>query len=412
MKRSVDIITISWNGREDTLRALESINPQIEAARRGGAGVQAIVVDNGSTDDTAPEVLRRFPGTRVLRMHRNLGFTGGVHAGIDASAAEFVILLNNDGVAEPGWLASMIDSMNRAPEDVVAISGKIVDMTATKVDFIGGVMTFDGHGFQRDFRRPLDSTREPADGSELLFACGGNMIARRELFARLGGFDDDYFAYLEDVDFGWRAWLSGFRVLYDANGTIRHKSSATSDRLGSFERGVLFERNAAQTAIKNYGETSFREASGVVFLTLLHRLHHYVMTRNSGIASLQKPAFGDDASNGDIAAPPPSRLRRIRQSIGRAISGDKHAAVIDDPLTAMQFRAIDWLFRNEKRLMEKRALVQRDRMRSDREIFERFPLHYVPTYPGDAELMSSALFRALEPSLRAERKTLEEIISL
>lgn len=412
MKRSVDIIVVTWNGREDTLRSLESIRPQIDEARRNGIDAQAIVVDNGSTDDTAPEVLKQFSGTRVLRMYRNLGFTGGVRAGIDASVADFVILLNNDGVAEPSWLASMIESMERAPSDVVAVSGKIVDMTATKADFIGGVMTFDGHGFQRDFRRPLDTIEQPEDGAELLFACGGNMIARRDLFTRLGGFDDDYFAYLEDVDFGWRAWLSGYRVLYDANGVIRHRSSATSDRLGSFERGVLFERNAAQTVIKNYGDAAFREASGAVFLTLLHRLHHYVMTRNSGIASLQKPAFGDDASNDTSAATPPSRLRRLRQSIGRAISGDKHAAVIDDPLTAMQFRAIDWLFRNEKRLMEKRALVQRDRMRSDREIFDRFPIHYVPTYPGDAELMSSALFRALEPSLHSERKSLEEIISL
>lgn len=411
MNRSVDIIVVTWNGREDTLRALECVQPQIASARAAGTDVQIVVVDNGSIDDTASDVLRRYPGARVLRLHRNLGFTGGVRAGVDASTADYVILLNNDAIPEPGWLESMVDSMSSASDDVAAVSGKIVDMTATKADFIGGILTFDGHAFQRDFRRPLDTVEEPAQGSELLFACGGNMIARRQLFTRLGGFDDDYFAYLEDVDFGWRAWLSGYRIVYDARGVIRHRSSATSDRLGSFERGVLFERNAAQTAIKNYGDASFREASGAIFLTMLHRLHHYAMTRNSGIASLLKPAFGDENPSMNDPSSAPSRLRRIRQSIGRAIAGDRNAAVLDDPLTAMQFRAIDWVFRNEKHLMEKRATVQRDRMRSDGEIFERFPIHYVPTYPGDRDLMSSALFRALEPALRSERKTLDEIMS-
>ena len=77
----------------------------------------------------------------------------------------------------------------------------------------------------------------------------------------------------------------------------------------------------------------------------------------------------------------------------------------------MQFRALDWIFRNDARLAKKRHEVQRRRRRPDREIFERFPLHFIPTYPGDDAMMQSALFRLLRPSLPSEDKKLGDIIA-
>jgi hypothetical protein len=92
------------------------------------------------------------------------------------------------------------------------------------------------------------------------------------------------------------------------------------------------------------------------------------------------------------------------------VTARKPLAVIDDPLTTMQFRAFEWVMRNADRIAEKREGVQRQRKRSDREIFERFPLYVVPTYPGDETLMQSALFRLLRPPLPSTQKTLDEII--
>src|SRR5205085_3947359 len=139
-------------------------------------------------------------------------------------------------------------------DDVVSVGGKIVDLSGELIDFIGGALTFDGHAFQNGFRYPAGSRPEPAAGTEILFACGGNMISRRAALLERGGFDDDYFAYLEDVDFGWRTWLSGGRALFEPRAVVRHASSATSNRLGGFERGVLFERNALQTVSKGPGD--------------------------------------------------------------------------------------------------------------------------------------------------------------
>ncbi|HEV7921150.1 MAG TPA: glycosyltransferase family 2 protein [Thermoanaerobaculia bacterium] len=383
---AVDIIVVNWNGREDTLRCLAAVEPQLSEVE--GAGVT--VVDNGSTDGSIAAITAKHPRARFLPLGKNRGFTGGIAAALARSGARNVIFLNNDAVPERGWLAALTRAMDEAPADVVSVGGRIVDLSGQRIDFIGGVLTFDGHAFQEGFRMPIGSRQEPAAGADLLFACGGNMISRREPLERLGGFDDDYFAYLEDVDFGWRTWLAGCRAIYEPHATVRHASSATSNRLGDFERGVLFERNALQTAFKNYED--LRESAGAVLFTYLHRLHHYATTRNDDAAELTREAL----------TPQPSRRRGLRRR--------RTLAKLDDPLTMMQFRALDWLFRNEQRLADKRSRVQAMRRRPDKEIFERFPLHIVPTYPGDEPLMRGPLFDLLRPPLATSERKLGDII--
>jgi GT2 family glycosyltransferase len=356
------------------------------------------VVDNGSTDGSATAIASRHPGAKLFTLSENRGFTGGLAAALAGCTARNVVFLNNDALPEPGWLAAMTGAIDDAPGDVVSVGGRIVDPTGTRIDFIGGVLTFDGHAFQSGFRYPVGSQPEPRPGDEILFPCGGNMISRRAKLMELGAFDDDYFAYLEDVDFGWRAWLSGYRVLYDPRPTVRHASSTTGNRLGDFERGVLFERNALQTAIKNFEDLA--RSGAAVFYTYLHRLHHYATTRNPRAGELRRVALG--------ARPSPEQtfLRRVK----RRIVGAAPLAALDDPLTTMQFRALDWIFAHEARLSRKRQAVQERRKRSDREIFERFPLHFVATYPGDDALMQSEIFRLLRPSLPSVDRGLGDII--
>ncbi|HEX7833066.1 MAG TPA: glycosyltransferase family 2 protein [Thermoanaerobaculia bacterium] len=385
---TTEIIIVNWNNRAETLECVAAVEAQLGEVR----GASITVVDNGSTDGSQTAIASQHPNVKLFALAENRGFTGGLAAALAGSVATNVIFLNNDAVPEPGWLVALVTAIDEAPEDIMSVGGKIVDPTGTKIDFIGGVMTFDGHAFQPGFRYPLGSRDEPGAGDELLFACGGNMISRRRAMMELGAFDDDYFAYLEDVDFGWRSWITGYRVLYEPRAVVRHASSTTSNRLGDFERGVLFERNALQTAIKNYENLA---ASGaIVFFTYLHRLHHYATVRNDRASELTRE-FG--------------KPKKAKRRIIRRISNEPLAA-IDDPLTAMQFRALDWIVRNEAKLAKKRHDVQRRRKRADREIFERFPIHIVPTYPGDDALMKSALFRMLMPELPSVEKELTEIL--
>ena len=361
-------------------------------------GAAITVVDNGSTDGSIGAIRRRFPDVRLLPLGANRGFTGGIAAALARCTARNVVFLNNDALPEPGWLAALVEAIERAPDDVVSVGGKIIDLSGEMIDFIGGVLTFDGHAFQDGFRYPVGTRDEPAAGAEILFACGGNMISRREALVARGGFDDDYFAYLEDVDFGWRTWIAGGRVLFEPRALVRHASSATSNRLGDFERGVLFERNALQTLLKN--AEALREMAGAALFAYLHRLHRYTTTRNAGA--------------GGLAREPYTATKRRRAGLftraRRRLFGRQPLAAIDDPLTATQFRALHWIMQHADAIARKRAAVQTSRTRSDREIFARFPLHVVPTYPGDDALMQSALFRELLPSLGAVSKTLSEIM--
>jgi GT2 family glycosyltransferase len=394
---SVEIIVVNWNNRRETLECLDAVAPQLAEVPEASV----TVVDNGSTDGSVTAVSARHPRAKVFALKENRGFTGGIAAALAGSKARNVVFLNNDAVPEPGWLAALTSAIDSAPDDVVSVGGKIIDLAGKHIDFIGGFLTFDGHAFQNGFRYPLGSRPEPEAGAELLFACGGNMISRREPLLELGGFDDDYFAYLEDVDFGWRTWISGRRALYEPRAVVRHASSTTSNRLGDFERGVLFERNALQTAIKNYED--LRGSGAAVFYAYLHRLHHYATTRNPRAGELTRAPFSG-TPQGEPARP--SLLRRIK----RKLVGPKPLAAIDDPLTTMQFRALDWLMKHEQQLARKRERVQRMRRRSDREIFEQFRLHFVPTYPGDAAMMNGALFGLLRPELASSERELGDII--
>jgi GT2 family glycosyltransferase len=355
------------------------------------------VADNGSTDGSIGAIASCYPNVRLLPLGQNHGFTGGIAAALARSPARNVIFLNNDAVPEDGWLAALVDAIESAPDDVISIGGKIVDPTGELIDFIGGALTFDGHAFQNGFRYPLASRDDPPAGSDLLFACGGNMVSRREPLLALGGFDDDYFAYLEDVDFGWRTWSAGFRAVYEPRAVVRHKSSATSQRLGDFERGVLFERNALQTALKNF--ESLQDASAALF-TFFARLHHYATTRNANAGELTREPFSKSSKSS----------RSLAGRIRRRLFGRKPLATIDDPLTTMQFRAYEWIGAHDERIAAKRAAVQKLRRRADREIFERFPLQIVPTYPGDEALMRGALFNLLRPSLPSIERTLSDIM--
>ncbi|MGZ7079819.1 MAG: glycosyltransferase family 2 protein [Thermoanaerobaculia bacterium] len=390
------MIVVNWNGREHTLTCLAAIEQQLGDVD----GSAVTVVDNGSTDGSIAAITSRFPRFHFVPLGSNRGFTGGLAAALSTSRARNVIFLNNDAIPSSGWLAALTAAIETAPSDVISAGGKIVDLDGERIDFIGGVMTFDGHALQNGFRMPLGSRPEPAPGAELLFACGGNMISRREAYFDLGGFDDDYFAYLEDVDFGWRSWISGGRVVYAPDALVRHASSATSERLGNFERGVLFERNALQTVLKNYEDDLLGEAAGSIFFTYLARLHHYATTRNRDADELQRTA--------STAAK--RTTRSLWQKIQRRMGKERPLASIDDPLTAMQFRAFDWIVRNQQRIADKRIAVQKRRQRSDREIFERFPLHVVPTYPGDETLMSGPLFRLLRPAIASTERKLGDII--
>ncbi len=431
----VSVAILSWNGRHHLKTCLEALGGQEDP----GVPWEVLVLDNGSRDGTATWLRSRHgkPPVRLVESPVNLGFCAGNDRLVEEARGDAVAFLNNDTRPEPGWLKALVAALREAPPDVAAVSGKIVDWEAERLDFARGVMTFDGHAFQLDFRRPLDVARVPAPGEELPFACGGNMLVRRASFLEAGGFDADYFAYLEDVDLGWRLWAGGERVLFAPEAVVRHRSSATSDLLGLYNRGFLFERNAFLTAYKNYEDGLWERVMPAVVLTLLARQQALLLGNPGGdtlridpyagwIADTPRGAGVDAAAPGERMSPRHLARRYLelgpRESARRgwarlaAAAGERRGAhagppTLTDERTVAQLRAVNFLLGHLDAAAEKRRAVQARRRRSDREYFERFPLYLVPTYPGDAHLFASPGFRTwLPPDLPLVDAKLDEVM--
>jgi GT2 family glycosyltransferase len=434
----VSVAILSWNGRKH----LETCLAALEEQEDPGADWEILVLDNGSTDGTAAWLRsQNLPRIRLIESPVNLGFCAGNNRLVAESTGDAVAFLNNDTRPQRGWLRALVRALAAAPPDVAAVSGKIVDWTGDRLDFGRGVMTFDGHAFQLDFRRPLAKARVPQEGEELFFACGGNMLIRKRSFLEAGGFDEDYFAYLEDVDLGWRLWSGGERVTFVPDAVVHHRSSATSDLLGLFNRGFLFERNAFLTACKNYEPGLWERVMPALLLTFLSRTQTLLAEHNPGGATLRLDPYAghiaNTAPNGTPVSPPSSMaqlppawtwkgfkvrwqgygpgdfLRRgLRKLTGQAPPAPPiDAPQLTDERTVAQLRAASWLLSHLDSAAARREAIQKRRRRSDREIFEKFPLYLVPTYPGDHALFASPGFQAWLPEdLPLRRCALEEVM--
>jgi hypothetical protein len=361
--------------------------------------------------------------------------------------ADAVALLNNDTRPRPDWLAALVDAYSSAPADVAAVSGMIVDWEGSRLDFARGLMTFDGHALQEGFRRPLAQADIPAAGSELLFPCGGNVLLRRDSFLQAGGFDESFFAYYEDVDLGWRLWSGGERVVFTPAAVVHHRSSATSDLLGLYNRGFLFERNAFLTAYKNYESALWDRMMPAILLTFLSRTQSLVIENNPGGGVLTVDPYAGHIANTAARSrrPPPERpghragreaelaaevagvRHRRARSARRAQAGAQcrrwpgavavpyawRMPTLTDERTQAQFRVLHFLLGHLGDAASARRAVQKRRARSDRDIFQRFPLALVATYPGDARLFADPGFATWLPEdLPLRRAALADLMEV
>jgi GT2 family glycosyltransferase len=440
----VAVLVVSWNGRAHLETCLAALAEQ----HAPGVPWETWVLDNGSRDGTVEWLRRSHPTVRVVQSPRNLGFAAGVNHLAGAVDAELVALLNNDTRPRPEWLGELVGALLTAPAEVSAVAGCILDWEGERLDFGRGVVTFDGHAFQLDFRRPLAAARMPRAGEELFFGCGGNLLLRRDRFLAAGGFDPAFFAYYEDVDLGWRLWARGERILSAPGAVVHHRSGATSDQLGPFRRGFLFERNAFLTVYKNLDAELWPRLMPAVLLTLLSRSQYLLAHHNPGgellavdpyaepgrsAASRSPGAVAATASAASAAAPAATAATREAGRFGNLRRGDLGGAwrsvrrrlggwltpldggpahpVLADPRTVAQLQAVSALLGGLDGAAERRRVAQASRRVPDRELLARFPLWLVPTYPGDQALFASAGFRAwLPPDLPLIEARLEEVM--
>jgi len=200
---------------------------------------ETIVVDNGSRDATAAMLEREFGDVVVVRFPENRGFAPAVNAGLRAARGEMLVLMNNDVEAEPGWLAALAAALDRRPDVGFVASRMLNARDPARVDSAWDAMGLApynvGHG-------ELDGPRFAA-GRYVLSACAGAAAYRREFFERVGYFDEDFFAWFEDVEIGVRGQLAGFRCWYEPAAVVRHLGSATAARMPDRKIFLLIRNN-------------------------------------------------------------------------------------------------------------------------------------------------------------------------
>ena len=211
------IIIPNYNGLKFMEPCLQSLQEQTKA------DFKLLIVDNGSTDGSVEWLKeRKLP---AILLSENTGFAGAVNVGIQAADTPYVILLNNDTTVDPCYVEHMERAMDQS-EKIFSVSSKMVQMACpTLMDDAGDMYSILGWAYQRGVGRSVKRYTRPC---RVFTACAGAAIYRREVFEKIGYFDELHFAYLEDIDVGYRAKLYGYDNIYCPDAVVYHVGSGTS----------------------------------------------------------------------------------------------------------------------------------------------------------------------------------------
>jgi GT2 family glycosyltransferase len=197
---------------------------------------ETILVDDASTDDSVAWMGEHYPEVRVVRLERNSGLAAACNRGARAAQGEVLVMLNNDTEAEPGWLEALVRALDEHPRGGAAASKMLLYDRRDTLHTAGDIMGMDGIPRNRGVWEQDEGQYDQA--LEVFGGCGGGVAYRRAAWEAAGGFDENLFMYLEDVDLAWRLQLAGWEAVFAPQARLYHHLSATSGgRLSSFLTG-------------------------------------------------------------------------------------------------------------------------------------------------------------------------------
>lgn len=341
---SVSVVLVNFRGASDTIEALEHLKRLNWPEER----LEVIVVENASGDDSAERIRQAAPHVKIIESKENLGFAGGCNLGVQRSTGEYIAFLNNDAKPDPDWIRAAVEKFEESPR-VGAVASKVVDWDGLLVDYIGSALTWFGMGYKPDTGQELPAALDtPRD---VLFGTGSAMFVRRSVFDSLGGFDERFFMFFEDVDFGWRLNLLGWRYVYVPESLAFHKHHASMKTFGAFKEMYLLERNALFALYKNLGEESLAAALPAAMALAVRR----------------------SVARGSV----PSTTFDIRKSGG----DDDQSIAIEKELLAGVF-AIDQFVEHLPSLAKSRSEIQSSRVVLDGPLQRLFGNTDAPSYEG------------------------------
>lgn len=280
----VSVIILNYRGRTLLGKLIDKNLNSVFATEY--PNFEALFVDNGSSDNSADYVQRKFcnMGLKILRLNQNYGWAGGNNRAFDhiSKSSKYVAFLNNDVVVTPGWLSPIIEIMEL--NEKVGVAGPVSLKPDGEIDSAGVFIDFSGEAHD------LTSLVKSNDSVDVFYISGNCLVVRREVFEKLNGFDEYYFCYYEETDFCSRVHASGFQVRVVPKSVTYHYGGITSRKI--FEKPLVnkipyyFTRNKFYFILKNYPDKILLHSLWLALLQTLIRYGAFVLgERNIGKAN-------------------------------------------------------------------------------------------------------------------------------
>jgi len=343
----ISIAIVNLNGKDYLKDCLSSIGDLDYPADR----IETIVVDNGSSDGSIKLLKSGFPSVKIIKNGKNLGFARANNQAAENAKGEYIAFLNNDTKVDSQWLTELLRPIYGSSE-VAASGSKVLSFDGKSLDFVGGMINFEGKGFQIDYGK--DTAKDNHDMNAFLpFVNGGAMMINRKVFLDCGGFDEDFFAYYEDVDLGWRLWVLGYKVVFAPGSIVYHHHHGTSKIFSEDKLRFLKERNSLYSVFKNYDDSNLARAFSGTLASIFNRV--FVDTD----FDYKKYYDFNPTSTPEKDLP--------------------EASIPAEPLSSLA--AVRSFYDNLDKLKEKRKWIQDHRKRDDKAVFTYFKGQFLSVSP-------------------------------
>ncbi|HSL09059.1 MAG TPA: glycosyltransferase [Pseudonocardiaceae bacterium] len=246
----VSVIVVNYRGADDTMTCLRALCDELDWPVDR---LELICVDNASGDGSAERITAAVPQARLIRSATNIGFAGGCNLGVSKATGSIVGFLNSDARPHRDWVRAAVEALSESP-DVAAVASKVLDWEGERIDYVDGGLTWYGMGYKPHVGAPDDGAHDTA--RDVLFGTGAALLVQRAIFTQLGGFDERFFMFGEDVDLGWRLNLRGYRVRYEPRSIAYHRHHASLRGADPARETYLLERNALAALYKNVSDAT------------------------------------------------------------------------------------------------------------------------------------------------------------
>lgn len=318
----LSVVIVNYDGKEYVDKCVESIFSS------SAVDFEIIVVDNGSTDGSVEYLKNKYVNRsgelKIVELDKNYGPARARNEGMKIALGKYVSFLDNDTQVHPNWSVMAIEEFEKSDKIGIIQCKLLLSKERERLDYVGEYIGGNGFLVQRAQAGEIDSGQYDQK-VEILAAKSAGMFMRRAVFEKIGGFDEDYFIYVEETDLGWRSWLAGYKAIFVPDSIVYHEFGTSALVLGRSKNNY----NTKFHGTKNYILTIFKNLSLLRIFSILP-VHIFLW---NGLAWF-------------------SLLR-----------GDRDAFI-------WIYKGIFWNISNFSKNLKKRRLVQLDRKISDSKLFK------------------------------------------